>query len=293
MRFAISLTAVIFLAFAGVPAAAPPADPLKGLTQKEAQAVVVSALKERDAKLANLRYVVRDQLFNVDADGRRKGRDDKVVEVRRHPKGHWMRQGRCKPGENEPYWEQITNVHGGQSRTFTRDFVKNEAVSSAGGGEAMSFRSFWFNQVAGFRATDDGPPRTVAQWVEDACRTPPRMVECSLGVHNGRQVVAVKVSNGFQQATMFWLDPARDWMTVRTDYFGGTTTSHNWSVIEVEKAEAVDGVWFPLEAHCKSGTTSVPDRFTEIRYTVNAATVGKVTEAELDVPAVPKAAAND
>src|SRR2546422_8256698 len=106
MRFAISLTAVIFLAFARVPAAAPaaapPADPLKGLTQKEAQAVVVSALKERDAKLANLRYVVREQLFNVDADGRRKGRDDKVVEVRRHPKGHWMRQGRCKPGENEP-----------------------------------------------------------------------------------------------------------------------------------------------------------------------------------------------
>src|SRR2546425_974349 len=83
------------------------------------------------------------------ADGRRKDPIDKVVELRRHPKGHWMRQARFNLEDRRPYWEQITNVHRGQSRIFTRDLLKHEAVAGAVGGEATTFRSFWFNQVIG------------------------------------------------------------------------------------------------------------------------------------------------
>src|SRR3954451_19721703 len=182
MRCAIWLTAAVMLngstAFAapsppappqpGASPAVAPADPLKGLTAQEARERVLAALKERDAKLANVRYVVRQHYFNVDEQGGHKDWDDKVVEVRRHAKGHWMRQSQFKAGQAEPYWEQVTNVRPGGNRIFTRDREKGTAAAGPHpGGEAMTFRSFWFNQVVGFRAVADGPPRTVAGWIED------------------------------------------------------------------------------------------------------------------------------
>jgi hypothetical protein len=272
------------------PAAEPPADPLKGLTPEQARERVIASLKEWDAKLANVRYVVRERSFTDDAATGRDVRDDKVAEVRRHPDGHWMRQARYKAGETEPYREQITNVRRNRgARIFGRDRVRNEV---AGGllpeGEATNFVSFWFNQMTGFRVTDDGPPRTVAAWVEEAARTPPRTVTCSAGVVRDMPAVCVAVCDGFQQTKTFYLDPSRDWMIVRADYIGGTATSNSWSAIEVEKADVVDGVWFPLEAHCLSGNTPSRGRVTDIRYTVEAVAMGKVTEADLEVPDSPK-----
>jgi hypothetical protein len=81
-------------------------------------------------------------------------------------------------------------------------------------------------------------------------------------------------------------------MTVRWDYFAGTVQHNNWSAMEVEKAELVDGVWFPVQASCRSGTTAASG-MTELHYTVEAAVVGKVTEADLTVPDAPKAAGKE
>ena len=273
-------------------AAEPTADPLKGLSVKQAQERVVAAMKEWDAKLANLRYVVRERSFTDQPDGTRKVWDARAVEVRRHPTGHWMSQARFKAGEAEPYWEQITNVRRGRgARIFGRDRAKNEVTGGPmPGGEATSFRSFWFNQMTGFRIPADGMPRTVAAWVGDAARTPPRTVTCSAGVVRDRPTVAVAVHDGSLQTTTFYLDPARDWMIVRADSLAGTAERNSWSAIEVEKAERVGGVWFPAEVRCRSGITPSEGRRSEIRYTVEAVTVGKVVEADLDVPEPPKAA---
>jgi hypothetical protein len=86
--------------------------------------------------------------------------------------------------------------------------------------------------------------------------------------------------------------PARDWLTLGTDYFGGTPAHHDWGTFQVTHAARVDGLWLPLAAFHKSGTTASPG-VGEHEYTVTAARLGAVQEADLDVPFPPGSVVSD
>jgi hypothetical protein len=277
---------VLFTA-APLPAAVPadaPADPLKGLKQDQALAVVVAALKARDTKLSNLSYGLHERVTNVVA-GRVEPMGDIVVEFRRHPAGHWMHLARHDPRAAAPYHERWMNWKDGKATWLTREARDGNApVACVGPTEGSEFRSRWFNLLIGFRATDDDLPRPLAQWIEDRARGPRPAVACARAEHLGTPAVRVTVGEGSVQKWTFYFDPARDWMMTGCDFFGGTPQSNSWSTTDVRQARRAGGVWLPTEAFCRSGLSDELKGTTQTQYTVPVIGLGDVTEADLAVP---------
>src|SRR5436190_13786145 len=121
-----TIAAFVMIAASLAHAAASPSDAtdvLKGLPQDQALRVVLSALKERDAKLSNLSYtlhesttnIIRRELESGATFAQREPMGDIVVEFRRHPAGHWIHVTRYQPRANEPYHQRWTNWKDGKS----------------------------------------------------------------------------------------------------------------------------------------------------------------------------------
>jgi hypothetical protein len=218
---------------------------------------------------------------------------DTTVEFRRHPSGVWMHMSRFRGGADVPDQERFSTWRFGQGRMLTREPKQSDAViCSVVANQNTEFRSFAFNQVLGVYVLEDGPMMPVDRWVEEAASTPQRKVICSTADYKGAPAVSVSVKDDARTRT-FWVDPARDWMTVGTDYYSGTPGNKtNWASTEVTRADRVDGVWLPLAATTHEGT-NVSAGTSRIEYTVVTASVGKVKGADLEVVFPPGAIVSD
>jgi hypothetical protein len=285
MRFGIGIVAAALVVFvAGGPARAEDAaDPLNGLPPDRAWTVVVAALRAREAKLANISYTVQERVTRATPDGR-KPLFETTAEFRHHPRGDWMHARTAWRGAEVPTFDRVSNWKDGEIRKVTRDARAEGGRPIGYVGTNPNTELTWhhFNQVLGLWVLRDGPPMSVVEWIEQTARTPGRAVTCTRAQFGGEAAVSVVVPASQMETKTFWFDPSRDWMMVGSAYFGGTPASNNWDSTHVTRAGQVDGVWLPLAASRRSGTT-VSSGTGEYEYTVTAAKLGNVREADLAV----------
>src|SRR5687768_3553031 len=127
----------------------------------ETRAAVVAALKERESRLRNIRYKVREAVTLIDLDtGTRETLSESLIEFRWCESGHWMHL-RKYAADKSLKNEHFTNWADGRARSL--DFRPGRPTP---GGvilaeENTNFGYRAINQVLGLRMLKDGEAQSV------------------------------------------------------------------------------------------------------------------------------------
>ncbi|MCY2931487.1 MAG: thioredoxin-like domain-containing protein, partial [Planctomycetota bacterium] len=249
------------------------------LPEKEKVTAVLAWLKWREAQLGNVAYAFTENSDNRSLrDGSRRAMHRDWYSVKRAGNVLFL-QGRQQDANGNIREEFTCNWKGTLGRAFGKFQGRIDGIITEDADDS-NFKSRRYNDILGLRVVQDGPKVSLAQWVEQLAQED-APIKVLLHLNDGEILVAIIVAEG-SWSMAYFLDPKRDMMPVRFQYWSGNPVFNNSAGTIVTDSRQVDGFWVPMRVFCTSGTTA-SDEETEITCDVKEFTRGNVTEKDCEV----------
>jgi hypothetical protein len=303
MRSLAVVIGLLLSALTSVVCAQPPeapfdSDAFNRLAPNERFSFVVARLQEREARLANFSYTLREESHNVNLDTGAiehpsVGKDR--YSVRRLGDSLWMHLFEMEKDGRET--DFTTNWDGKRAICLTRYPGAKSPSASIIDYENSNFEYRSYNEILGIRVRNaTRKPQTLVTWLNWARdHKGPFTVEVTADQRDARHLIRITETEGYRDPdanipafheTLFWLDPDRGFMPCRREYqyvAHGTRSNHEFT--EVKDARQIDGFWVPMKTFRRTGTIAARSE-TELTYTVDEFKLGAVTakQVRVDLP---------
>lgn len=273
-------------------------DAFNRLAPRDQFSFVVARLQEREARLANFSYTLREESQNVNLDTGAiehpsAGKDR--YSVRRLGDSLWMHL--FIMGNDGRETDFTTNWDGGQAICLVRIPGAKSSTASIINCENSNFEYRSYNEILGIRVRNSSrKPQTLVQWLNWARELKGLFsLDITCEQRDGHNLIRIMQTEGYSpffvpmafHETFYWLDPDRGFMPCRREYkYVDHSMLSNYEFTEVKEAKQIDGFWVPMKAFRRSETV-VSRAETELTYAVDEFKLGVVKEEQVRVDLPP------
>ena len=259
---------------------------LPGSSPEQNRAFVLTMLEVRDNALKNfsMKVTVTHQNIELATNVHRFLYRDKY-EIRRLNDMLWM-EVKNHVGEDGTYQKTSTftwDGHVGRGLGVPSAAARSEAGSIVGRidpDENGNFATRRMNKLLGIRVQSDRGAMAAALWFRRVMSETTDIQISEEGIGD-QSTIRVNVVEPYNIRRTFWLDPSRDFMVTKFEFFQGDDLKYNKETIEAVESKRIDGLWIPTEARARSGTSAVSSTETENVYKVEAFRSNANTESDV------------